>query len=234
VILREIIVSKDRHRLGFAAPEPAAEISVEIKPDPLTSAAVIAWLEDQDDSARIACAGVLAGELEQLRAAARADGYAEGAASALREMEARYAAALFHMTEIARAADVQNRAAADDLASACAVIVAEAFAKLASEALVTQDAALGAVRSVLNRVRDGRRYTVYVHPGDLAAVEARRGEFADLLSGAALDLRADSALVIGGCRLESEHGTLNAAFDVQLRALFDTLRAAYAERGAPP
>jgi len=42
--------------------------------------------------------------------------------------------------------------------------------------------------------------------------------------------RADAGLSSGGCRVESDLGSINAAFDVQLLALIEMLRAAHTQR----
>ena len=234
MILREVILSRDRHRLGSGAPAPDARPSVEIAPAPasarLTVTEVVAWLASEDESARRACAGVLAPELEELRATARADGFAAGQAGAIRETEARHAAALARLTAVAGAVKDASERAIEELANDCAAIVAEAFAKIAGDSLVSPAAAFGAVRAVLERVRDARQHTVYVHPSDLAAIEMERGNLQAALGIATLDIRTDVALSSGGCRVESDLGTLDGAFDVQLRALYDTLRAAHEQQ----
>src|SRR6185312_3455197 len=137
----------------------------------------------------------------------RAEGYADGHAAATREVEKRHTAALESLTAVVRATEVARQRAADELTNTCAAIVAEAFAKMAGELLTTPAATLGAVRSVLNRVRDGQRYTVYVHPSALAAVEAEHANLQVAMGDAALDVQGDPGLSSGGCRVESDLGT---------------------------
>lgn len=229
MILRDAIVSSERHRLGVvetARPEPQLE---SLRPA-LTVSEVCAWLMGESEVTRRACASELAAELDQLRKAARAEGYADGHAAATREVEERHTGALESLAAVARAAEVARKRAADELTNTCAAIVAEAFAKMAGELLTTPAATLGAVRSVLNRVRDGQRYTVYVHPSALAAVEAEHANLQVAMGDAALDVQGDPGLSSGGCRVESDLGTINAAFDVQLLALIEMLRAAHTQR----
>ena len=212
MILRDAIVSVERHRLGVvetALPEP--------RPEPLRSALTVSEV----------C------ELEKLRKTAHAEGYADGHTAATREVEERHTAALESLAAVVRAAEVARERAADELINTCAAIVAEAFAKMAGELLTTPAATLGAVRSVLDRVRDGQRYTVYVHPSALAAVEAEQANLQAAMGDAALDVQGDAGLSSGGCRVESDLGTINAAFDVQLLALIEMLRAAHTRRETP-
>jgi flagellar assembly protein FliH len=229
LILRDAIVSSKRHRLGVvetALPEARRE---PLRPA-LTVSEVCAWLMGEGEVARRACASELAPELEELRKAARAEGYADGRAAAMQEVEERHTEALESLAAVVRAAEVARERAADELTNTCAAIVAEAFAKMAGELLTTPAATLGAVRSVLDRVRDGRRYTVYVHPSSLAAVETERANLQAAIGDAALDVQADAGLSSGGCRVESDLGSINAAFDVQLLALIEMLRAAHTQR----
>lgn len=233
MILRDAIVSSERHRLGFV--ETAR---LDSQPEPLRPALTVSdvctWLAGEGEVVRRACASQLAPELDKMRAAARAEGYADGRAAAMREVEERHAGALERLAAVARDAEVASERATDKLANTCAAIVAEAFAKLAGELLVTPAATLAAVRSVLGRARDGRRYTVYVHPSALAAVEAEHADLQAAIGGAPLDLQGDAGLSSGGCRVECDLGTIDAAFDVQLQALIEMLRAAHAQHAVLP
>ncbi len=227
MILRNAIVSSERHRVGGRVEVAHADARPEPSRASLTVSDISAWLVEEGEVSRRALAKQLAPELETLRAAARTEGYADGRAAAMREVEARHAGALERLEAIVRAAEVASEKATGELTNICAAIVAEAFAKLAGELLVTPEATLGAVRSVLGRVRDGGRYTVYVHPSALAAVEADRVNLQAAIGSAPLDVQADVELSSGGCRVSCDLGTINAAFDVQLQALIEMLRAAH-------
>jgi flagellar assembly protein FliH len=234
MILRNVQIAVERHRLGF--PEAHSQSVPAPLPNPpsLTLATVGAWLANECDATRLACAELLAPELSALRAAANEEGRAAGEAAAIGEVQARHAAALAQLTTLATAVEASSAQTDEKLAGACAVIVAEAFAKLAGEALLTPAAALGAVRSVISRARAARRYTIHVHPRDLPGLEAQRSDLQMALGTAVLDLQADPTLRSGGCRLQSELGTLDANFEVQLRGLFDTLQAAHTQRTVAP
>jgi len=200
----------------------------------LTVSEVCGWLKGEGEVARRTCASELAPELDNLRAAARAEGYAEGHAAATREVKERHAGALERLSALVKSAEIASERAAEDLTNICAAIVAEAIGKLAGELLVTPAATLGAVRSVLARVRDGQRYIVYVHPSALAAVQAEQLDLQAAIGSAELEVQGDAALACGGCRIESDLGTIDAAFDVQLKTLIEMLRAAHMQRATPP
>lgn len=225
MILRNATLSSQRHRLGrveTAQLEPPPE---PLRP-PLSVGEVCEWLVGEGEAARRACASQLAPELDKLRATAREEGYADGQETARREVEERHAEAFERLTSVVRAFEVTREKVTDELTNTCASVVAEAFAKLAGELLVTPAATLGAVRSVLSRVRDGRHYTVYVHPSALAAIEAECDDLQAAIGNATLDVQGDAELSGGGCRVASDLGTIDATFEVQLEALFATLRAA--------
>lgn len=225
MILRDAIVSSKRHRLGLV--ETAR---LDSRPEPLRPALTVdevcAWLKDEGEVARRACANQLAPELEKLRSAARAEGYADGHAAAMREVEERHTRALERLAAVVKAVEVATEKATEELTDTCAAIVAEAFAKLAGELLITPAATLGTVRSVLGRVRDGQHYIVYVHPSVLAAIEAEYADLQAAIGNAQLDVQGDVGLSCGGCRVECDLGTIDASFDTQLHALFEMLRAA--------
>jgi flagellar assembly protein FliH len=229
LILRNTTVSSERHRLGLV--ETARR---DQRPEPsraaLTVGEVCAWLMGEGEVARRACAQQLAPELDKIRAAARAEGYADGHAAATREVAEQHAAALQRLAAVVRAFEVASEKATDELTNTCAAVVAEAFAKLSGEFLVTPAATLGAVRSVLSRVRDGRHYIVHVHPSALAAIESERADLQAAIGNATLEVQGDAGLSSGGCRMESDLGTIDAAFDTQLQALIETLRAAHTRR----
>jgi flagellar biosynthesis/type III secretory pathway protein FliH len=238
MILRNAIVSLERHRVDVAfqrvpgvetsaaTEAPAAVMDALPPPASLQTAEVIDWLATASDVARVACAATLAPELEALRTKARAHGYSEGVAAATRELESRQTVALSHLATIASQLEIANSRALEDLAQSCASIVGEAFVKLAGEALVTEAAAVGAVRQVLERVCRCRRYTIFVSPGDLQALESARTHLESAIAGVALHFQGEAGLQLGGCRVESEFGIVDASFETQLRALFATLRSA--------
>ena len=228
MILRNTALSSERHRLGVVE-----TVRPDSRPEPLRPALTVnevcEWLQGEGETTRSACASQLAPELDELRAAARAEGYADGRATAKREVEDQHSEGLERLATLVRAFEVATRQATEELTNTCAAIVAEAFVKLAGEYLVNPAATISAVRGVLSRLSDGRNYIVYVHPSALEAVEAERVALQAAIGDATLDVQGDAALACGGCRVDSDIGTIDAAFDVQLKALFETLRSAHTQ-----
>ena len=71
-------------------------------------------------------------------------------------------------------------------------------------------------RVALDRLSEASRVTIRVHPSDLDALAAaRHGD----LAGDHVTLVADARVGRGGCRLESECGTIEAGIDAQIREL---------------
>ena len=126
MILRNTALSSERHRLGVV--ETARPDS---RPEPLRPALTVnevcGWLKGEGETARNVCASQLAPELDKLRAAARAEGYADGHAAATREVEDRHSEALERLAAIVRTFEVATGKATEELANTCAAIVAEAF-----------------------------------------------------------------------------------------------------------
>jgi len=71
-------------------------------------------------------------------------------------------------------------------------------------------------RVALDRLSEASRVTIRVHPADLESLAAaRHGD----LAGDHVTLVADVRVGRGGCRLESECGTVEAGVDAQIREL---------------
>ncbi len=81
----------------------------------------------------------------------------------------------------------------------------------------------GVLRDIVSKslvhVRGKRQIVVFVHPDDLAKVEALRHELAQEVEGAALYFGADPQVERGGCVIETESGRLDARLEVQLNVL---------------
>jgi flagellar biosynthesis/type III secretory pathway protein FliH len=194
----------------------------------LTFEAVAAWLAVQDSQTRLDCAQILDTELTQVHETARAAGLEAGRAQGYEEAQ-RTAEALFatlgSVTHSAEAAFVHEQS---KLAEICVEIVAEAFGKIAGELLPTRDAAVQAVAQVLQRVKEGRELVVRVSPPDLAMLERQEAQLAAALPGRKFSLVGDPRIELGGCMVDSKLGSLDGRLEVQLRELYETLRAARA------
>lgn len=243
MILRDVIVGSEPERLrgSRAADLPngqslsvlrLAPVPLQDAPAPaapaLTAERVCEWLEVQSPEVRTACAGRLAAEIEALaesaRKAALESGRAQGREEALESARSSLAA-------LSRAVAGAEQALAREcagLAEGCADIVMEVFCKLAGPALVTREAALGAVLEVLKRVKDERALTLRVNPRDLPYLETQRGAIQEAIGSRTWTLGADPRVALGGCLVDSSLGTLDGRLESQLQELCATLRASKA------
>lgn len=199
----------------------------------LTFEAVAAWLAVQDGETRTACGSLLADELMQVHESAKregfAKGHAEGQQAAQRQADAMHA----RLQQVVTAAEAALELEQGRLAEQCAEIVAAAFTRIAGEALQTREAAAGAVSEVLKRVKEGRELTIKVSATDLPLLQEQAAQLAAAAPTRKFTLVADPRVELGGCIVESRHGSLDGRFEVQLRELYETLRAARVHRGMP-
>lgn len=211
---------------------PQLEVVAQLPPPPpaLTVAAVCEWLELQSDETRAACARALSTDLTVLQEEARAEGLERGRAHAILELTERANSSLEALARITETAEKAFALEADQLAQACTEIVAEVFLKLAGSALMTQEAILGSVVAVLQRVRDEREVSIRVSPSDLPLLQTHQAAFDKVLGPRRWTVTADSRVGAGGCLVESTLGTLDGRLEVQLAKIADTLRAAKVAR----
>jgi flagellar assembly protein FliH len=229
MIVQKPVFSGERHRLGRWAPAEQAPSA------PALSLSIVAqWLAVQNHDVRRECAALLASDLEAAAAVARESGFKAGQAAGEAEAKAKHEHLLGVLREMLARAETANAQALAELSADCAAIVAAAFSKLAAVALVTPDATLAAVRGVLARAIEGQHYVIYLHPRDLPTVHAELPALTAAFGTRPLELAEDGSLQFGGCRLESEFGGVDAAFDVQLRSLLSVLSDAHAARTAAP
>jgi flagellar biosynthesis/type III secretory pathway protein FliH len=240
MILRNVSMGSERQVLGLSTPTalperrpPQLEVVAQPPPQPpppapLTVHAVCEWLDLQSDETRAACARALSSDLIVLQEEARAEGLERGRAHAIREWTERAGSSLEALAGVTAAAEKAFALEATQLAEDCTEIVAEVFLKLAGAALVTQEAILGSVLTVLQRVRDEREVTIRVSTSDLPLLQTHQAALDKVLGPRRWSLIADSRVAVGGCQVESTLGTLDGRLEVQLAKLSDTLRAAKA------
>jgi flagellar biosynthesis/type III secretory pathway protein FliH len=200
-------------------------------PPPLTFEAVAAWLTVQDLETRTACASLLAEELTLAHEHAKMEGFRAGQAAGLQQARAEGEAEIARLREIGAAASAQLANELPALVDACADIVSAAFIKLAGPALVTREAAVGAVEQVLRQVKEGNELTIRVNAADVAAIRAVEAELSNAFRGRKLNVVGDARIELGGCIVESKLGSLDGRFESQLRELFESIRAARAAAG---
>jgi flagellar assembly protein FliH len=201
--------------------------------EPLTLESVASWLAVQDGDTREALAALLADELESVYEKARVQGFAQGGEAARIEAERSLASSSRLLEAVATAAEAKFDAECVALAGSCADIVGEALTKIAGPVLGNAAAAVGAVEQVLRRVKDERELIIRVHAVDVETIRAAESRLVTVLAGRKLQVVADARVELGGCIVESSLGGLDGRFDVQLRELFETLRAVKGSRELP-
>jgi flagellar assembly protein FliH len=238
VILRNVLVACERARLrsthaadllphtpDSTLREPSVEAQPTTAPS-FTLDGVEDWLKGQPAEVRAACARSLAPEIHALAASERDAGRELGLAQGRQEALESAKSSLAALAQAAAAAERAFAVESTQLAESCAQIVAEVIRKLAGPALVSREAALGAVLEVLHRIRDERELTIRVSPRDLPFLETQRSAIQEALGTRSWSLCAEPRVSIGGCLIESSLGTLDGRLEIQLEGLLETLRAA--------
>jgi flagellar assembly protein FliH len=93
------------------------------------------------------------------------------------------------------------------------------------EVALDQSLTLSMARLALERLGERTAATVRLHPDDLAATAAGRSEW----NGSHVTVVADASVSRGGCRIESDFGSVDASIDAQFR---EVARALLVEEGA--
>ena len=251
MILRDAIFSGERRHLGAvpaaatvaAAVPTLAPMNPEAEADevremaapyaargaevqPLSSDFVASWLVTQDGATRTALAALLADEMAAIRDAAVAEGRERGFQQGVKEARDKVTGALAALEELNVAASAAFDSELAQLDAACVDVVAEAFFKLAGEALVSREAIVGVIGEVLKRVREERELRIHVCPADLPMLQTAEAGIGAKLPGRRFTLVSDQRVETGGCIVESALGSLDGRLEVQLAELCATLRAA--------
>jgi len=207
--------------------KPGIEVLPVVKqvPPALTVATVSAWLAEQDRQTLTSAMPGLAVELEEMREDAHAAGFNAGESDGRAALQAQIVQQHAVLESLVDALRTQYEQEQSRLAALCVDIVAAAFTKIAGPLLATRAAAYAAVAEALAKAKAGHALTVRVHPTDLPVLESQREQLTAVVC-APLTLLADPQVVLGGCMIDSQPGTLDARLEVQLQGLYDTLRAA--------
>ena len=198
----------------------------------MTLERVTEWLAAQELGIREEVAKLLAGDIEALRDEVRASARKEGEADGRAAGEAAWNAAADALQQAVAELQGQRERDSEQLVEDCADVIAEALAKIAGPVLSSRDAIVGAVREVVKRVKDDGDVRLRVHAGQLDLLKEAQAELEQMVTGQ-LTIAADSRVELGGCIVESELGSLDGRLEVQMRQLFETLKAAQATGKGP-
>lgn len=191
-------------------PEPFLDISTYIEP--------VSLLEEARAEAELV-RRVAEQERSTLHEQAHQEGLAEGRAQAQAERTALLEPLQRLLTELPSAWESFCLAQEPALTTLCAAVVE----RLLQEQLTLEpERVVTIVRAALQRVAHSQTLTVYVHPDDLPLLrEAGLGEGAGTQT---LHWESDAQLKRGGCRIEGQHGAVDATWESAIPRLTETLR----------
>jgi flagellar assembly protein FliH len=213
--------------IAQSIPQAATAIAPqEPKERALTFESVVAWLAVQDPETKESCASILASEVTRIYESAKNDGYDAGRKSGEIAARKEIDLQINVMQKIGAAAEAAFLHEEEQLQNICVEVIGEALAKIGGALLGSEQAAIGAIKQVLTRVKEGRELTIRVAREDFELVRKLERELSDVLSGRKYEIVADSRVELGGCLVETKLGSLDGRLEVQLRELYETLRLA--------
>jgi len=154
------------------------------------------------------------------------DGYQEGMAKAKEEGEAIREMAL----DVLKQAEESRRRTLASLEGDIINLAREIAERLLSAQLsLDPEIIFNVAVESLRLVADRLQVVLYINPAELALYEKRKKELLSLLPAKAeLQVIADASIQLGGCRVETEHGRVDATVETRREAL---LKALYGEGG---
>jgi len=169
--------------------------------------------------------GPSADEVAHAIEAARAEGFAQGHATAVAELQAGTAAAEEALRAVAAAVDAERGALADRVEHA-AVTLALRIAEQAVRATVAAnpELVLEAVRGALRRLVERERVIVLVNPDDLEVVRGGLGAMMDQLGGVGhWEVQAERRVARGGAVVRTAEGEVDGSLDTKLQRAREVL-----------
>jgi len=154
------------------------------------------------------------------------DGYREGTAKAQEEGEAIRRMAM----DVLKQAEESRRRTLESLEGDIIDLAREIAEKLLSAQLsLDPESVFNVAVESLRLVADRLHVVIYISPAELALYEKRKDELLNILPAKAeLQVITDDSIQPGGCRIETEHGRVDATVETRRKAL---LKALYGERG---
>ena len=80
------------------------------------------------------------------------------------------------------------------------------------------------LEEALQRLNEASHIVARLHPEDLAFLRERAASLPEGQRGPPLELVADESVARGGCRLDSERGSIDATLETQLRLIHEALQ----------
>jgi len=159
-------------------------------------------------------------EAAGIREAARRAGQEEGVALAQKELSAKLAVAMQSVESTIDAALKEKEQLILNSEPEIIRLAVEVASKIVNETVkVDSEIIVRTIRQALERTHDQGSIQIFISPGDLALLETELGEYFTELKGAGHTVMADPAIGAGGCRLETDYGTIDATIATQLEVL---------------
>ena len=153
-------------------------------------------------------------------------GYKAGTESGMEAGDAQgraaYSAGLRQLEELTHNLNRSVERSLEESEDTMVAIVFEAVCKIVGDTLASREGVAAVVGETLRHIRGRSSLIIRVNPADMELIE----ESADFGVASDTDWRADDAIPMGGCVVESEYGTLDARIDTQLNQLKRVLLAA--------
>jgi type III secretion system HrpE/YscL family protein len=160
--------------------------------------------------------------LAEAAAQARHDGHALGIAEGSRELAERLSA---HLVSLAEAAATERERMRNEVGALALQVVRKLLGQFADESVLVALADAAATE-----VLPSQPLAVVVHPDRCDAVRERLA--ARPAAALRCEVRADPSLELDGCRLETEHGSVDVSLESQLARLTAAWGAADVEAAA--
>lgn len=201
-------------------------IGLESQEPQLTFESVVAWLAIQDQATKDSCASILAEEVTRIYESAKNEGYLAGRKTGETSARAEIEKKVEMMGAISAGAEHAFELEQQQLQGLCVDVITEALVKICGPILGSEEAAIGAVKQVLSRVREERELVLRVSRDDIDLIQRQEADIAQMLGGRKYEIVADSRVELGGCLVETKLGSLDGRLEVQLREVYETLRLA--------
>lgn len=157
-------------------------------------------------------------EAERIRETARAEGYADGQATALAEARGQYAAALAALDQATAGVDALREEIAAAIERDAIELALQLAEKIVTGALAVEtERIVDVVRGALRRLSDRRRVTILVNPDDLETIRTATDRLLTELGGIEhCEVQAERRISAGGAIVRTEEGQIDARVQTQL------------------
>lgn len=162
-------------------------------------------------------------ELDQLRAAASEQGYAEGLQAGRENAAQEVAERLTQLANLVVSLRAGLEHDLDGLIDIGGEVVFEAVTRIIGRSYLDREGVMAVVREVISHAKDRSRLVIRVNPADYIEIDTARDNLTEGWNNQQVEILADDRVELGGCLLETPAGNLDGRLEVQLQQLRDTL-----------